>query len=387
MKDRGNSLVASAKVVQGRKVRYAVVGVGWISQAAMLPGVEHTGNSEVVALVTSHEDKAAKVGEKYGIHKVVSYEEYGDLLRSGEIDAAYLATPNFDHVGLGVQTLEAGVHLLLEKPMAVSVAECDRMIAAAESSGARLMIAYRLHFEPGTLKAIERIRDGEIGTVRFFNSSFSQQVSGENHRAKHGFWAGPVADMGPYPLNMVRNVFGAEPTEVMAIGVNTDPERFADKDGHPFADTVTVSLRFPAERVASFSLTYAGGDVDEYRVVGSKGDLYSNPAYQVGTAIQHELTVEKKKSKESFKETDHFGGEMKYFSSCILEGKQPEPDGEEGMLDVRVLEAVERALATGQPQQLAPYTRKRRPDSDQVQKLGSVREPELIAAHKPSEGQ
>lgn len=377
----------AVKVESGKKVRYAVVGVGWISQAAMLPGVEHTGNSDVVALVTSHAQKAEKVGERYGIEKVVSYEEYGDLLRSGEIDAAYLATPNFDHVGLAVQTLDAGIHLLLEKPMAVSVAECEQMIAASERSGAKLMVAYRLHFEPGTLKAIERIREGEIGTVRFFNSSFSQQVSGQNHRAKHGFWAGPVSDMGPYPLNMVRNVFGAEPIEVAALGVNTDPERFADESGKPFADTVAMTLKFPDERVASFSVSYSGGDVDEYRVVGSKGDLYSNPAYQVGTSIEHELTVEKKKSTESFKTTDHFGGEMKYFSDCIVNNKQPEPDGEEGMLDVRVLEAIERALVTGQAQHLPAYTRKRRPDPKQVQKLSKVKEPELVGAHKPSEGQ
>ena len=370
-----------------KRVRYAVVGVGWISQAAMLPGVEHTGNSEVVALVTSHEQKAEVVAGKYGIKKVVSYEEYGELLQSGEIDAVYLATPNFDHVALAVQTLDAGVHLLLEKPMAVSVAECKQMIAASERGGAKLMVAYRLHFEPGTLKAIERIREGEIGTVRFFNSSFSQQVKGQNHRAKHGFWAGPVTDMGPYPLNMVRNVFGAEPIAVAALGVNTDPERFTDESGKPFDDTVAVTLTFPAGRVASFSLSYSGGDVDEYRVVGRKGDLYSNPAYQVGTAIKHEWTVDKKKSTDSFKTTDHFGGEMKYFSECIVENKRPEPDGEEGMLDVRVLEAIEKALATGQVQHMEPYTRTRRPDPKQVQKLSKVKEPELVGAHKPSEGQ
>ena len=375
------------KIEAGNKVRYAVVGVGWISQAAMLPGVEHTGNSEVVALVTSHEEKAEAVGERYGIKKVVSYDDYGELLRSGEMDAAYLATPNFDHVALAVQTLDAGVHLLLEKPMAVSVAECQQMIAASERSGAKLMVAYRLHFEPGTLKAIERIRDGDIGTVRFFNSSFSQQVKGQNHRAKHGFWAGPVTDMGPYPLNMARNVFGAEPIAVAALGVNTDPERFADENGKPFDDTVAVTLTFPEKRVASFSLSYSGGDVDEYRVVGSKGDLYSNPAYQVGTGIKHEVTVEKKKSTESFKTTDHFGGEMKYFSECIVDNKQPEPDGEEGMLDVRVLEAIQKALVTGQVQHLDPYTRTRRPDSKQVQTLSKVKEPELVGAHKPSEGQ
>ena len=209
------------KVEAGNKVRYAVVGLGWISQAAFLPGVEHTGNSEVVAVVSGHEEKAEKVGEKYGIEKHYSYEEYGSMLAGGEIDAVYLATPNFDHVELATQTLEAGVHLLLEKPMAVSVEECERIIAASEKSGAKLMIAYRLHHDPGTLKAIERVRDGDIGRLRLFNSTFSQPVSGQNHRAKHGFWAGPVPDMGPYPLNMVRNLFGAEPLEVFATGVKT----------------------------------------------------------------------------------------------------------------------------------------------------------------------
>ena len=379
--------MAAATVAKDHKVRYAVVGVGWISQAALLPGVEHTGNSEIVALVTSHEQKAEEVGEKYGIKKVVSYAEYGELLASGEIDAAYLATPNFDHLDLALQTLDAGVHLLIEKPMAVSVDQCEQMIAAAKRSGAKLMVAYRLHFEPGTLKAIERVRDGDIGTVRFFNSSFAQQVNKQNHRAKHGFWAGPVPDMGPYPLNMVRNLFGAEPIRVAAVGVNTDPDHFTDEHGKPFDDTVAVTLTFPAERVASFSLSYSGADVDEYRIVGSKGDLFSNPAYQVASGIKHEMTVDKKKSGESFKTTDHFGGELKYFSDCIREDRHPEPDGEEGMLDVRVLEAIEKALLTGQVQVLAPYIRKRRPTSDQVQELSKVKEPELVGSHKPSEGQ
>ena len=379
--------MAQAKVVSGKKVRYAVVGLGWISQAAFLPGVEHTGNSEVVALVTGHKEKAEKVGEKYGISKVYSYDELDGLLASGEIDAVYLATPNFDHVEYAVKTLEAGVHLLLEKPMAVSVAECERILAAEKKNGAKLMVAYRLHFEPGTLKAIERVRNGEIGTLRYFNSSFSQPVSDQNHRAKHGFWAGPVPDMGPYPLNAVRNLFGAEPIEVFATGVCTNPESFTDSSGKPFDDTVTVTLKFEAERVACFVVSYSGGDCDEFRVVGSKGDLFSKPAYQVGAAMKHVLTIDKKESNESFKETDHFGGELKYFSECVIEGKHPEPDGQEGMLDVRVLAAIEQALLTGTVQKLAPVYRSRRPDLKQVQKLAAVSEPKLVGAHKPGEGQ
>ena len=98
------------------------------------PGVEHTGNSEVVAFVSGHEDKAAKVGEKYGVKDLYSYDEYDNLLSSGTIDAVYLATPNWDHVDLAVRTLDAGIHLLLEKPMATSVEDCERIIAASDRS-------------------------------------------------------------------------------------------------------------------------------------------------------------------------------------------------------------------------------------------------------------
>ena len=158
----------NAVVVRNRKVRYAVVGIGWISQTAFLPGVEHTGNSEVVAFVSGHEDKAAKVGEKYGVKDLYSYDEYDRLLNSGTIDAVYLATPNWDHVDLAVRTLDAGIHLLLEKPMATSVEDCERIIAASNRSGAKLMIAYRMHHEPAMLKAFETARSGKLGHLRYF---------------------------------------------------------------------------------------------------------------------------------------------------------------------------------------------------------------------------
>ena len=103
--------------------------------------------------------------------------------------------------------------------------------------------------------------------------------------------------------------------------------------------------------------------------------------------MKHTLMIDKKESTESFGKTDQFGGELKYFSECIINGTDPEPDGEEGMLDVRVLVAAEQSLKTGMPVKLQPYKRTRRAVSDQVQKLSPVKEPELIGAHQPSEGQ
>jgi predicted dehydrogenase len=368
-----------ARQVTGNKVRYAVVGVGWIAQV-FLEGVKHTGNSEVTAFVSDHEEKAQKVGEKFGVTRFYHYDEFDSALNSREFDAVYLATPNEEHVEFAVKTLEAGVHLLLEKPMAVSVEECERILSAQEESGAKLMVAYRLHHEPGMLSAIEAVRAGEVGKVRFFNSSFGQMVSGANHRAKRGYWSGPVPDMGPYPLNTVRNLFGAEPEEVLAIGVKTD-ERFN------FEDTVAVTLKFPSNRIAAFVVSYNSGAVDEFRIVGDKGDLFSQPAYSMVGAMRHTTTVEEKTKTENFPATDHFGGELKYFSNCILENKKPEADGEEGLLDVRVLEAVEESLRTGKSVKLLPYTRKQRPQKRQEVKLDQEREPQLVGVHSPKDGQ
>jgi predicted dehydrogenase len=372
-----------AVAVRNRKVRYAVVGIGWISQTAFLPGVEHTGNSEAVAFVSGHQDKAERVGEKYGIHTFYSYDEYDKLLSSGTIDAVYLATPNWDHVDLAVRTLNAGIHLLLEKPMATSVADCERTIAASEHSHAKLMIAYRLHHDAGTLKAFEIARSGQLGYLRYFNSSFSQPVNYQNHRAKNGYWAGPVPDMGPYPINTVRNLFNAEPLEVLAMGTRTEPERFRD-----FDDQVAINLRFPGDRLATMLLSYSGADLDDFRIVGTLGDLYSSPAFSVGAAIRHTVTMgeSKKKFEDSFRRTDQFGGELRYFSDCILYNRDPEADGEEGLLDVRVFEAIERSLQTGRSQKLEPYTRRRHPARRQVEDLRATHKPDLVGAHAPSQG-
>jgi predicted dehydrogenase len=134
-------------------------------------------------------------------------------------------------------------------------------------------------------------------------------------------------------------------------------------------------------------MSYNAADLDDFRIVGDKGDLFASPAFSVGVAIKHTITIGEEKTNEEFPKTDHFGGELKYFSDCILNGKDPEADGEEGLLDVRVFAAIEKALETGKPQKLGPYHRKRRPTQQNVETLKAVKPPELVGAHKPSEGQ
>ena len=366
-----------------RKIRYAIVGLGDIAQEAMLPGIAHTGNSAIGALVTDDPEKARRLGAKYGVKECYRLDQFDELIHSGVVDAVYLATPNWRHAEFAVPALKAGIHVLVEKPLEISTAKCREILDAQKASAARLMVAYRLHFEPATLAAIDAIRKGEIGDVIAFTSTFGQMVSPENHRAHSGDAAGPVFDMGPYPLNAARYVFEAEPVEVVSAVGSRHPEAGLGD----FDDTVAVTLRFPEGRIAQFVLSYYANTLDAYFAVGTKGSIQMNPGYMYGNPLEQIVTVGQSKSHKSFKNTDHFGGEMKYFSDCILDGRDPEPDGEEGYADVRVLEAILRALKSGQSEKLEPFTRTRRIGTDeQKETLSARRSPELVNTSNPGKG-
>ena len=373
--------IASALGLGGRKIRYAIVGLGDIAQAAMMPGIAHTGNSEITALVSDDPEKLAALSDKYGVEHRYSYDAFPQLLASGAIDAVYLATPNWRHAEFAVPALEAGIHVLSEKPLEVSAAKCRKIIAASEKSGAKLMTAYRLHFEPATLDAIRRIRAGELGDLIAFTSCFTQMVDPANHRATSGIEAGPLFDMAPYPINAIRYLFGAEPEEVAAaIGVRHPEAGLGDLD-----DTVAVTLRLPGNRLAQFTVGYYANSVDSFIIAGTEGSIHMSPGYGFGKSLEQNRQMGEKKTHESFKATDQFGGEMRYFSDCILHDRAVEPDGEEGLADLLVIEAIVAALKSGGPVKVEPLKRQRRIDPDaQEQTLRGISPPEPINASSPT---
>src|SRR6266702_4505292 len=223
------------------KVRYAVVGLGHIAQVAVLPAFKNSSNSELVALVAGDTEKLKKLGKKYSLEHLYSYEDYGRVLSN--VDAVYLALPNHLHREYAVRAAAAGVHVLCEKPMAVTEEDCQAMIEAARQNHAKLMIAYRLHFEAGNLEAIRVARSGQLGDLRMFTSEFSQQVADDNVRVTE-FTAqggGPLYDIGVYCINAARYLFGTEPTEVFAFSsANTKDTRFQEID-----EMTSALLRFP----------------------------------------------------------------------------------------------------------------------------------------------
>ena len=349
-----------------------------------MPGVDHTGNSVITALVTSDSKKAQELGARYKVKATFTYEEFAQALSSGTFDAIYLATPNWRHAEFIIPALRAGIHVLSEKPLEVSTARCREILDAARTASAKLMVAYRLHFEPGTLSTIDVVRSGHLGPVHTFTSTFAQPLDPSNHRAHSGDLAGPVLDMGPYPVNAARYIFSDEPTEVVSAVGTRHPETGFDQN---FDDTVAVTLRFPGNRLAQFSLSYYGGPVNSFVAAGPKGSVMLDPAYMFGQPMEQTVTVGQEKRKKRFKNTDHFGGELKYFSDCILNGTDPEPDGEEGFADVRVLEGMLEALKSGGAVQLPPFTRSKRINTEaQKMELPAVSTPDLVDASNPGKG-
>ena len=374
------SNITAALGLGKKKVRYAIVGLGDISQASMMPGVAHTGNSEITALVTDDPVKARELGKAYGVEATYRYDQFDELLASGLIDAVYLGTPNWRHAEFAIPALKAGIHVLSEKPLEISVEKAEAIRDAERASSAKLMTAYRLHFEPSTLDAIRRIRAGELGDLVAFTSCFMQKLDPANHRAKNGVVGGPLFDMAPYPINATRYLFGAEPIEVVAAAAS----RHADSGFPDLDDTYAVTLRFPGDRLAQFTVSYYANNVDSLTISGTKGSIHMDPAYGFGDAMEQRVTIGEKKSHESFKPTDQFGGEMRYFSDCILEDRDPEPDAEEGLADLRVIEGVLEALETRGPVTLPPFVRSRRISAEQEQTLSPIKEPKLVHAASPT---
>jgi predicted dehydrogenase len=364
----------------GKKIRYAVVGLGYISQAAVLPAFAHAReNSELAALVSGDSKKLASLGKKYGVDQLYSYEQFGDCLMRGNIDAVYIGLPNHMHRAYSEAVARAGVNVLCEKPMAVHPEDCEAMIQAAQESNVKLMIAYRLHLERGNLSAIAAIKNGEIGEPRIFRSAFTQQVPAGNIRLNAEDGGGPLYDLGVYCINAARYLFRAEPDEVFCYNAAGKDRRFDD-----VAEMSSAVMRFPGDRLAVFTCSFGATDRDTYDVIGTKGVLKMDPAYAMHGPIKCEVTVGGKTRKATYQQRDQFAPELVYFSDCILNNKEPEPGGAEGLRDVRIIAALQQSAANGKPVAIASEPTAKRPTLAQEIRKPAIEEPELVRAAAPS---
>jgi glucose-fructose oxidoreductase len=365
-----------------RKIRYGVVGAGHIAQVAILPAFEHAENAELVALFSGDPEKRRVLGARYGIEHALDYDGYDDALSNGLVDAVYIALPNHLHCDYTVRAARGGVHVLCEKPMAIDERECEQMIRACEEFHVELMIAYRLHFERANLEAIEIAESDELGDVRLFESLFSQDVQdGDIRLSPIGVGGGTVYDMGVYCINAARCLFRDEPTEVLATSVNSDEPRFSHCD-----EATSAIMKFPEARLATFISSFGAHRNSRYSLIGTKGRLTMDPAFEYATELRFRVDNEHGTRVERFEKRDQFGPELVYFSDCILEGRRPEPDGLTGMADVHIIRSIHQSVAEERPIRLLPVRQLQRPDLSQEITRPGIEKPEEIHASGPSRG-
>jgi predicted dehydrogenase len=362
-----------------RKVRYAVIGLGHIAQVAALPAFRHARrNSELVALVSDDERKMRTLGRRYRVALRSTYEQADQLFASGEIDAVYIALPNSMHAQWTLRAARHGLHVLCEKPLAVTTKDCERMIQACRSAGVKLMTAYRLHFEKANLEAAKIVRSRRLGDLRFFASTFSMQVNQGNIRLDEDLGGGPLYDIGIYCINAVRSLFAAEPTQVWASAASSEDPRFRE-----VPETVSAVLMFPDDRVGTFTCSFGAADSSAYDVIGTRGSLRMEPAYEYAEGLGFELRIGERRQRRKFGKSDQFAPEFLYFSDCILRNREPEPSGEEGLIDVRIIEALRESLRSGRYVATGLAQRQRPPTLRQEIRRPAVRKPSTVNVQQP----
>jgi predicted dehydrogenase len=341
-----------AEPQEDKTVGFALVGIGTLTMGQLLPAFSKCKIARPVALVSGHPDKANAQARQYGIDpkNIYNYENFDSIKDNPAVDVVYVVLPNGMHAEYTIRAAKAGKHVLCEKPMANSVADCQAMIDACNAAKRKLMIGYRLHYEPLTRKAIELARSADaVGTIKQITAEGGFNIGDPtqwrlNRKLAGG---GSLMDIGIYALNAVRYLSGQEPSEVSAVSYATpDDPRFKEVE-----ETIAFELRFNSGIVASCLSSYGFG-CNRFRVYGTKGQFESEPflsyqgnhLWQIRGGERQELQIEP---------ANHFASEMDDFARRILSDERPLTPGEEGLQDVKLMMAIYESARTGKVVKIA----------------------------------
>ncbi len=338
------------------RVGFAIVGLGRLSLEQLLPAFAQCKKAKAVALVSGSPDKAKQVAAQYGIleKNIYDYKTYDQLKNNADVQVIYIVLPNGMHHEFTLRGAAAGKHILCEKPMANSVKECEEMIAACQKAGRKLMVAYRIQFEPHNRFVRETIKNKRFGEPKLIETVNGQRQGDATQWRLNKKLAGGGAlpDIGLYCLNTSRFLLGEEPSEISAMQYSTpnDP-RFREVE-----ESILFQMRFPSGVLVNASSGYDFHDSKRYRVHSQLGWMEMNPAYSYeGLQLQTSRAEGSSERTEQIKlrNKNQFATEIDYFAECVLENKQPFTPGEEGLQDQRITEAIYEAARTGKTLKLS----------------------------------
>ncbi len=333
-------------------VGFAVMGLGGYGLGRVMPALARAERCHVAAVVSGNPEKAARAAAAYGLpdDAIYSYDNFDAIADDDRVEAVYIVLPSGLHADWTEKSFAAGKHVLCEKPMALTSAECERMIAAGQQAGKQLMIAYRCHFEPYNLRAMELMREGAVGAIRDIET-FQQYRMGptspaENWRVVRSLaGGGPLEDYGIYGLQAALYLSGEMPSSLRAETVQpaNDP-RFSEI----FA-SVRTEMQFPSGATARLFTSYdTNPGRNRVAVAGADGLLEMEPA--TGYGGQH-MTLTRGDASETLAPGDpgvQFHLQCDHLAEVIRDGKELIVPGEMGLRDVRLMEAIYRSAAAGE---------------------------------------
>jgi predicted dehydrogenase len=329
------------------RVRFALVGLGKLVTGEVLPALRLSTKCEITALVTGHRDKGNAFADFLDLprRRVFGYEDIPTFRDDPSIEAVYIATPNALHARDAIAALNAGKHVLCEKPMATTLADTDAMITAAKAAGRKLMIAYRVHHEPlnNTLRGM--LKDKKYGKPHFvsFDACIDVGAAPQYRLDRELNGGGSLFDIGIYALNTTCWLLGEAPVEVSAMErTPRDDRRFKEIE-----QSIAFQMRFPSGCIAACTSSFSTARANRYRVICEKGWLAMDPAtHYRGLHAEHadDAHCTRLTQPES---VNQFAAEFEHFAACIREDKPPESPGEEGRRDVDLMHRIYEAARTG----------------------------------------
>jgi predicted dehydrogenase len=330
----------------GKKLGYAVVGLGNLAQHQILPAFAKCKSSKVTALVSGHPDKAERLAAQYGVNprNIYNYQNYDTIASNPDVDIIYIVLPNGMHAEYTIRGAKAGKHILSEKPMATSPADCQAMIDACRAAHRKLMVAYRCRYEPYNMTAIRMAQGGELGTLKAIIADHGFNIGDPTQWRLNRQLAGggSLMDIGIYSLQAARYITGEEPTEINAVMYSTP----GDVHFKEVEETVLFQLRFPSGVLANCTSSYGIAGTNRYRVIGNKGWLELEPATSY-TGVRMRVRKGNVTEERDLGQADQFAAEMEHFSQAILNDTEVRTPGEEGLRDLKLMRAIYEAAQSG----------------------------------------
>lgn len=328
----------------GPVLRVAIMGLGSYG-TRVAEAMRACTKAKLVGVISGTPSKITAWRATYNIPEknCYNYESFDDIKNNPDIDAVYIITPNSLHKAQAIRVAKAGKHVICEKPMALNAAEGREMIAACKSAGVQLLVGYRMHFEPKTLEIIRTRQVGEFGKILFFQGLSGFHIGDPTqwriNKALSG--GGSLMDIGIYSINAARYMIGEEPVWVTAQETKNDPVKF--KEG--VDETIQFQLGFPGGAVASCLSTYSMNNLDRFFLNGEKGFAEMQPGHGYGP-----IKAKTNKGEIAFPHVTHQTVQMDEMAGIILQGKQPvlPVDGEEGLRDLKIIDAIYAAVKSGE---------------------------------------